>query len=337
MKVWEVREGALSWSRLARPEPEPDQTLVKVAFSGVCGSDLAKITKSPIPTPGHTWRPGHEVVGWDLSTPSGPLVVIDPLVPCGSCASCTTGAVHLCPGILRLGWDLPGGFAEFVVAPRRNVLPLPEGADPAQAVLADALAVAIHGIRCGLSHHRPGNLAVVGSGPLALCSAAYAASQGWSVTVLVRNAGKLTVVDDHIDASFTSLHEAPRNGFDAVVDAASGRDDRPLDAALSLVRDGGTVLVQNAYDPGVRLHHDLRNVFRRSITITGSFSYCRRHGTGDLPEALQMLSQRPAWADPLVRCRFPLRSLPSAVAAVTTGTSLRPIKAVLVAEAAPPA
>ncbi|MCY0952815.1 alcohol dehydrogenase catalytic domain-containing protein [Streptomyces finlayi] len=337
MKAWEVREGTLSWSRLARPEPRPDQTLVEVAFSGVCGSDLAKITKSPIPTPGHTWRPGHEVVGWDLSTPSGPLVVVDPLVPCDSCANCATGAIHLCPGILRLGWDLPGGFAEFVVAPRRNVLPLPEGADPAQAVLADALAVAVHGIRCGLSNHRPGNLAVVGSGPLALCSAAYAASHGWSVTVLVRNAGKLAAVAEHIDATFTSLHEAPRNGFDAVVDAASGRDDRPLDAALSLVRDGGTVLVQNAYDPGVRLHHDLRNVFRRSITITGSFSYCRRHGTGDLPEALQVLAQRPAWADPLVGCRFPLRSLPSAVAAVTTGTGIRPIKAVLVAEAASPA
>lgn len=337
MKAWEVRDGTLAWSQAAIPEPRPGQKLVKVAFSGVCGSDLVKLIKSPVPTPGHAWRPGHEIVGWDLSTPLKPLVVIDPLVPCGACPHCAIGEIHLCSAIRRLGWDLPGGFAEFVAAPGSNVLPLPDGADPAQAVLADALAVAIHGVRCGLTHHRSRSLAIIGSGQLAICSAAYAVSQGWSVTVVVRNADKVAAVANEIDASFASLRQAQKNGFDAVIDAASGQDDRPLDTALSLVRDGGTVLVQNAYHPGVRLRHDLRDVFRRSITITGSFSYCRRHGVGDLSDALHILAQRPAWADPLVRCRFPLRSLPAALAAATTRAAIRPIKAVLVTDAASPA
>ncbi|MFJ4501265.1 zinc-binding dehydrogenase [Streptomyces sp. NPDC088864] len=334
MKAWEVRDGVPVWTSAEPPEPRPDETLIEVAFSGICGSDLAKITKRPVPGPGDGWRPGHEIVGRDR-TPGGrgAMSLVDPLIPCGDCACCETGDTHLCPALRRLGWDLPGGFAEYVVAPKANVWALPEGADPAQGVLADALAVAVHGVRCGLRPAGAGRLAVIGSGPLAWCSAAYAVASGWSVTVVVRDPRRSSAVAPHIACRQVLLSEAPVGGFDAVIDAASGRDDLPLRAALSLVRDGGSVLVQNAYDPGVRLGADLRDVFRRSVSLTGSFSYCRRHGAGDFRTAVDLLAARPDWAAPLAGRRYPLGDLPAAVAAVTAGTDpARPLKAVLVPE-----
>ncbi|MFI1648628.1 alcohol dehydrogenase catalytic domain-containing protein [Streptomyces avidinii] len=337
MSAWEVRGDTPAWTRLPRPEPQSHETLVAVAFSGVCGSDLAKLVTLPSSAPGHSWIPGHEIVGRDLGTPGAPLVVIDPLVCCGTCAYCGTGDIHLCRSVIRLGWDLPGGFAEYVVAPRRNVLLLPDGVVPIQGVLADALAVAIHGVRCGLPHRPPrSRLAVIGSGPLALCTAAYAAAVGWSVTVVIRNAGRIRSVAAHIDATFATLSDITHGEFDAVVDAASGQDSSALDTALALVRDGGTVLVQNAYAPGVRLGQDLRGIFRRSITMTGSFSYCRRNGDGDLREALEILRLRPTWAQWLVSARFPLRSLPAALSSVTGGEAERPLKAVLTTDEVSP-
>jgi hypothetical protein len=91
--------------------------------------------------------------------------------------------------------------------------------------------------------------------------------------------------------------------------------------------------MRNAYAPGVRHGRDLRDVFRRSVTVTGSFSYCRQHGSGDLPDALRMLPGRPAWALPLVGHRFPLDDLPAAVGAVTARgcPEHRPVRAVLAA------
>jgi threonine dehydrogenase-like Zn-dependent dehydrogenase len=82
----------------------------------------------------------------------------------------------------------------------------------------------------------------------------------------------------------------------------------------------------------VRLDRDLRQVFRRSINLRGSFSFCRRHGAGDLSDAVELLTARPVWAQLLVTTRYPMSALPSALERLATGRPRRPIKAVLVKE-----
>src|SRR5207244_10084077 len=93
---------------------------------------------------------------------------------------------------------------------------------------------------------------------------------------------------------------------DAVVDAASGGTDRSLQQALAAVRDGGTVLVQTAYRPDVALSTPLRDVFRRSITMRGSFSYCRTGGRDDFRDALCVLGAASRWPELRPRAAFGL-------------------------------
>lgn len=327
MKAWEIRQGELELHDVQAPRPNDGQVLVRVSHTGLCGSDLPKLLRPgnfALPEP---WRPGHEIVGSD---PSGRSVAIDPLVPCGTCSRCLDRDTHLCPVLRRLGWDLPGGFAEQVLVPAANVHPLPKDLDPRQAVLADPAAVAIHGLRCN-PVGSPGRLAVVGAGTVGLLSALYAHQHGWDVTVVYRD-GRVPheSVAEAVPAVFASPTALPMDEpFDVVIDAATGADSAPLELSLRLVRDGGTVVVQNAYHPDVHLPTQLRDLFRRSIRLIGSFSYCHAQRSDDFTLALDLLRGHATQAANLVADAGQLADLP----ALLHGHLTRSVRHVLVTDA----
>jgi len=291
VKVWEIDRGELGFRDVELRRPRPDETEVDVRYAGICGSDLPKLlhlNNFALPA---SWRPGHEIVGTDAD---GGWVVCDPLVPCQHCSYCVSGDTHLCPNLGRLGWDLPGGFAERVILPTANVHPLPGDLDPSFAVLADPAAVAVHGLRCN-SVGEPARVAVVGAGTVGLLTAIYAQEQGWTVTVVHRDSRPPPeAVAAALPASFRSSGSlTSTETFDLVVDAATGGNAAPLELAVRLTRAGGTILVQNAYHPGVILRTPLRDVFRRSLRLLGSFSYCRRRQPDDFRQALALLARNP--------------------------------------------
>lgn len=324
MQIWQVdpEDGQLRWTVADIPQPEPGQTIVRVASAGICGSDIAKLAKAVIPTPpGRPWRPGHEIAGWVAGIP----VAVDPLVTCGVCERCITGRVNACPDLQMIGWHLPGGFAPYVAAPTANVVALPANLTEDVAVLAEPTAVAVHGVRCGL---RPGRtLAVIGSGALAVASAVYAASRGWKTELLVRNPAKLADAD--LPVRVRPLELLPLRQYDAVVDAAGGADDSAFTAALDAVVDHGQVVVQTAYHPGVKLTCDLRDIVRRGLTITSSFSFCRAVNSGDFVEALAFLAADHRWTTPFVGNRYWLQDLPRVLQELDAPSGVRPVKAVL--------
>jgi threonine dehydrogenase-like Zn-dependent dehydrogenase len=315
VNAWEVRHGVLDLHELPAAHPQPGEVVVDVSHVGICGSDLPKLLRPDqfaLPEP---WRPGHEIVGVDST---GRTVAVDPLMPCSTCPRCLAGDSHLCHDLRRLGWELPGGFATQVTIPAENVHPLPVGVDPLHAVLADPAAVAIHGLRCSPIGW-PGRLAVIGAGTVGLITALYAHEEGWTVSVFHR--------DDHappaalttaLPAAFVS--PATLNGqgdFDVVIDAASGANPAPLELAVRLVRDGGVIIVQNAYHPRVTLPTQLRDLFRRSIRLVGSFSYCRREPT-DFALALRLLSRHSTTVSQLIASGGKLGDLPTLLASRIT-------------------
>jgi len=289
MKAWEVRQGQLGIHDVPVPQAHAGQAVVRVSYAGICGSDLPKLLRPKdfsLPEP---WRPGHEIVGVNAS---GRPAAVDPLIPCRCCPSCILGDTHLCPGLRRVGWDVPGGFAEHVVLPEQNLRPLPPGLTSHHAVLADPAAVAIHGLRCNDAALAASQLAVIGVGAVGTLTALYATQQGSKVTVVHRDGRPPPRrISDVVPADFraaSSLGIADK--FAVVVDAASGESADPLALGLRIVRDGGTVIVQNAYHPGVTLKTPLREIFRRSVRLIGSFSYCRRQPQDDdFGQALTLL------------------------------------------------
>lgn len=130
----------LQLKELPIPEPLPEQVLLKVHVCGVCRTDL-HIIDGELDNPQLPLILGHQIVGTIVK--AGKKVTKYPLgtrvgVPwlghtCNCCRYCLTGKENLCDQALFTGYDLNGGFAEYVVADESFCFPIPEGFSDLQA------------------------------------------------------------------------------------------------------------------------------------------------------------------------------------------------------------
>lgn len=221
------------------PHPGAGEVRVAVALAGVCGSDTHAVAgHHPLLPP--PYLPGHELVGTvDEVGPGGDAalvgtrVVVQPNVGCGACVNCRAGRSNACQTLRWIGCDpsgeLPGGMARYVVAPARNVHPVPDGVSDVDAVLVECLATPVHAAR--LAGDLTGaRVVVLGAGTIGLLS-----------VVAARRAGAgVVVVSDPVAGK---RDRALRLGADATVDPASpdfvasvhGALDGPADVVFDCV------------------------------------------------------------------------------------------------------
>jgi 2-desacetyl-2-hydroxyethyl bacteriochlorophyllide A dehydrogenase len=273
------------------PTPGPGETVVRVAYSGICGSELSGfLGTSSIRTPPLVF--GHEVSGHVAAVGPGvaaqddhelgAAVTVNPLVTCGRCRYCVVGKQQLCPHRLLLGASLPGSNAEYVVVPAASLLPVPTGLDLPHAATVEPAAFAVHAVE--LSRVSPASSAlVVGAGAIGLLL--LQVLEQWGVRqrfVVERNADRLALA---VAAGCTPLHpdegavpdqvRAATDGygvgvaFDAVGSPVTRRD------CLASVEAGGTVVLVGLHTDATELA--LNAVVRSEITVTGAFAYSTRH------------------------------------------------------------
>lgn len=167
------------------PQPGPSEVKMKVAWTGICGSDLHEYLAGPIFIPVGSEHPlshdaapivmGHEYCGEITELGKGVTglaigdrVAVEPIFACDDCAPCRSGLYNLCEKLgfvgLSGGW---GGFAAYSVVPARMCHKMPDGLSIEQGALVEPAAVALHAIR--ISAIRPGGTAAVfGAGPIGL-------------------------------------------------------------------------------------------------------------------------------------------------------------------------
>lgn len=167
------------------PEPGPDEVLIEVHTTGICGTDLHiydwnEWAQSAIPTPmvvghefsGHIAGLGSNVSGFD----EGELVSAEGHVVCGNCRNCLAGRRHLCQEPRGIGIDIPGAFADYLVVPKGNVWRHVEGIDPEIAALFDPFGNAVH---TALEYPVLGeDVLITGAGPIGLMATAVVAHAG---------------------------------------------------------------------------------------------------------------------------------------------------------------
>lgn len=267
------------------PEPGPGEVRVRVELAGVCGTDLHINDGTFFAT--FPLIPGHEMVGIvEALGPGvddvahGDRVVVNGNSSCGMCDFCNEGRHLQCTNLSALGVTGNGGFAEAVVTPAARCVGV--GDLPAEvAVFAEPAACATHGME--ILGARPGSTAlVVGSGPTGLLLAQLLMHNGAAhVTVAAPTAFKLDIarrlgIDEAIEiprdpaAAAAQLRERRPDGWDNVVVATAVPG--VFEIATPLTRDGGTVLWYGVTKPDDRVGVSPYDVYRREITIKGSFA-----------------------------------------------------------------
>jgi D-arabinitol dehydrogenase (NADP+) len=283
-------EAPKTWSVTDVPAPQaaPGQVRIKVDQVGVCGTDL-HIHEGEF---GAVFPliPGHEVVGvvdqlGDGVTRFhiGEQVTVNPNVYCGQCPYCLAGRLGQCAAMLGFGSNFDGFFAEYAIADHKLVFST-EGLPAETAVFSEPTSCAMHGLE-SLQMRPGGSALVLGAGPTGLLLAQLIAAGGASsVTVAAPSRFKLDtatrlgvdntvlIARDDPDGNIAALMAASPHGdgYDAVIEATGA--PTVGDICVPLARRGGTVLIYGVTrdDDIVRFHPF--DVFRREITIRGSFA-----------------------------------------------------------------
>ena len=220
---------------------------VGVRANALCRTDL-HVVEGDLPPRRRPVTPGHQVAGVVDALGAGATrfrlgdrVGVPWLhMTCGRCRFCATGRENLCEAARFTGWDVDGGYAEFVVAPEAFVYPLPDGFPDEQA--APLLCAGIIGYRAltlaGLSNG--GRLGLYGFGASAHVTIQVARARGLEVAVMTRNAGHRRLAAE-LGATWTGgTAEPPPFPLDAAIIFAPAGELVP--AALAAVDRGGTVV-----------------------------------------------------------------------------------------------
>lgn len=294
--VKDKEEPGISLVQLPIPAPSSDQVLVKVDTVGICGSDLHVYEWIPE----YYWiKPhmpavlGHEITGTiveprpDGSGPRvGQRVVVRPAITCGECEPCQRGESQRCANRLRMGYEAPGGLAEYMVAPSKNVYAIPAGVSRESAALTEPLTVAIHAVK--KLDVRPGSkAAVVGPGAIGLLALQLLKARGAGEVLMIgtefdATGGGLTLADELGGRGLINTEASTEAGTcDVVIVAAGAR--QALDQAFELVAKGGEICVIGLGIGSQQV--DVDRLVRSEVTLTGSFGSVQ----GDWLDALNLL------------------------------------------------
>ena len=201
------RDGTARFVQVPNPQPGPEDVLVQVLAAGVCHTDLHLLdavkagTHDPL-------IPGHEIagrvakVGPDVyGSNVGDRVVVHFEQPCGTCRQCKRMRTNLCENGTTLGFDAPGGYAEFVVAKQTTVLPVPPNLEPALAAPLGCSGATAYRSVVALGQAGEGDLVVViGAGGVGLSAIQIAKVHGARVLAVdVREEARKAALDSGAD------------------------------------------------------------------------------------------------------------------------------------------
>lgn len=277
----------LTVREVALPRPARDEVLVRVAATGLCGSDVHVAVEGITPTPFLPITLGHEIAGtvaavgtevadWAVDD----RVCVFPLTYDGTCSACLAGHGEICAGRQVLGIHADGGLAEYVTVPARNLCAVPGPVPPElAAVCTDAVITPFHAL-ADVAGLRPGeSIAVIGVGGL-----------GLHAVQIARLAGAFPVIA--VDTRRSQLERAARSGADVTIDASRdpvvdavreataglgvdvaaefvGRQDTIAQAVECLRTGGRAVVVGLGADPITVLPPTL--FVRKQVQLLGSY------------------------------------------------------------------
>ena len=314
--------GDLRHEQKPTPEPQAGEARVRIGYCGVCGSDIPRCYVKGtyhFPTiPGHEFAGTIDALGAGTERFSvGDPVAVFPLLWCGKCKACRRKAYAQCSDYDYLGSRCDGGFADYVIAPVRNLIAVPQGVSLRAAAMAEPAAVARHAVhRAG--EIQPGDpIAIFGAGPIGLMVAQWARAVGGEVMLCDIVPEKLEQARTlGFNKVFNSLTGNPVEWIEsqtagegaAVCIEAAGVPATMIQACKAVARAGCLVLMGNPSADVTLPTSLISQLMRREVSLQGTWNsfYDPEASTDDWRESLAAMADGRLQAERLVTHDVPL-------------------------------
>ncbi|NTW03520.1 MAG: alcohol dehydrogenase catalytic domain-containing protein [Oscillochloris sp.] len=317
------------------PTPGPGQILVRVAACGVCHTDLHYIDHG---TPTFKAPPlilGHEVSGTVAALGAGVTgwregerVLLPAVYSCGQCAMCRTGRENICDQMIMFGNNVDGGYAEYLLAPAKDVFRLPEEIPLVEgSIIADAITTPYHAV-VNRGQVKPGDwVVVIGCGGIGLNVVQTAAALGARVIAVDLADAKLawatrlgataTVNPQRVDRLDKEVRRITGAAADIAFEAIG--NPKAQEQAFSCLRTGGRLVLVGFSPHPMSLNSG--KVMYREMDIVGSLG-CR---PVDYPRVIELARRGQIKVAELVTHRFPLSEINRAFDALRAGDAIRAV------------
>jgi (R,R)-butanediol dehydrogenase / meso-butanediol dehydrogenase / diacetyl reductase len=296
--------------------PGPNEVQIKIAYTGICGTDLHiyhgdmdwRVAESQVmghEISGTVAALGDDVTGLEIGQPA----TVMPLDPCGECPACQAGHSHICHNLNFLGIDTQGGFQTYWTVPAHTVFPLPEDLPLKRAALVEPLAVACHDVRLG--GVKPGDTVVVlGGGPIGTLVALVAQDSGADVIISEINPARIMIgrelgfeVVNPNEVDLVALVEEKTQGARADVVFEVTASPAGAEIMTELVRTRGQIVIVGIFSDPEKVN--LFRVLWRELRVRGA----RVYESQDFDKAINLADRGDLPLDALISEVYPLERL----------------------------
>ncbi|MEM6409511.1 MAG: alcohol dehydrogenase catalytic domain-containing protein [Pseudomonadota bacterium] len=299
--------------------PGPGEVSVRVAYCGICGTDMHVYHGNMDARVGFERVIGHEMSGTVAALGDGvsgfavgQKVVVRPLDHCGACPACAAGHQHICHKLKFLGLDTNGAMQEIWTVPAHTLHVLPDDLRLDHAALIEPVAVACHDVR--LSGLKQGeDVVVIGGGPIGILVAMVARDAGGAVVVSEVNPNRLAIAQklgfETVNPAETDLvsHINTRTGdkgADVVFEVSGTQPGVDAMTAIAATRARIVMVAIHAQKPQI----DLFQFFWRELNLIGA----RVYEPEDYEQAIGIITSGGVDADTVITDVAPLSDIQTA-------------------------
>lgn len=278
--------------------PAAGEVQIRVAYCGICGTDLHIFLGHMDQRVGFERAIGHEMsgvveqVGPGVSgVQQGDRVVVRPLAHCGSCPACKAGHEHICHNLKFIGIDTEGALQQLWNVPAHTLHKVPDTLDLKHAALIEPLAVACHDVkRAEIAAGQ--DVLVIGGGPIGLLVALVARNAGGNVTIseispnrldYARKLGFAAFDPRSVDVAKHMHDSTGGKGADVVFEVSGTQPGVDLMTAACATRGRIVMVAIHATKPQI----DLFRFFWRELDLRGA----RVYRPEDYEQAIKLLTE----------------------------------------------
>ncbi len=275
----------IRYEDIKKPEALPGKAVVKVKYTGICGSDIPRVNGDAchyFPNVlGHEFSGVVESVGEGVTTlKPGDRVAGVPLVPCLKCADCQKGDYSLCKHYSFIGSREFGSFAEYVSAPEKNLVKFEDEVSFEQGALFEPATVALHGLR-RVDYKGGKTVAILGGGTIGLLTMQWAKIFGAKKVVVFDivderlELAKSLGADNCINSSEADFMDQAKAltggcGFDYVYETAGNTVTMKMAFALA-ANKAGVCFIGTPTRELTFTVEEWENINRKEFMLTGSW------------------------------------------------------------------